>query len=106
MDKVLQLIGIALKSHHLVCGTDSVIMNLQKNKLHLIFISSDASEKLIDKIEKKAFFYHVRVCLKYDSNAIKKITNKNTIIIAIDDIGLSNAIIKELDKSQKEESNL
>ena len=82
-------------------------MNLQKNKLHLIFISSDASKNLIDKIEKKAYFYHVKTSLKYDSETLKKITNKDTIIIGIDDRGLSEAMLKELDNQEiKEESNL
>ena len=98
MNKILQLLGISLRSRHLICGTDSVINNLQKNKLYLIFIAKDASENLIDKIEKKAFYYNVKVIKEYDSIELSKITNKQAMVYGIDDQGLANAVIKELEK--------
>ncbi len=96
-DKVLQLIGLCFKSRHLVCGTDTVISSLQKQKLHLVMISSDASSSLIDKIEKKAFFYKVPVIIKYDSDTYLKTIGKKTMIIGIDDEGFTKAIMKELE---------
>ena len=59
MDRVLQYIGLTRKSGKLVIGTDSVIKSLQNNKIKLILIGSDASSSTLDKMEKKAFFYHI-----------------------------------------------
>jgi len=101
MDKILQYIGISIKSRNIVMGTDTVIMNLQKNNLHLIILSTDSSVSLKDKITKKAFHYSVKVIEKYDGATLSKITNKDVLVLGIIDKGISDAII-QLEENKEE----
>ena len=94
MDKILLYIGISYKSRHLITGTDAVIDSLKKNKIHLIFLCQDASLNLKDKIMKKAFYYNIKVIDIYDSNELSQILPKRYMVIGIDDLGISNAIMK------------
>ena len=57
MDKVLNYLGLARRSRHLIAGTDSTLTALQNNKLYLIVLASDASLGTKDKVSKKAYFY-------------------------------------------------
>lgn len=95
MDKILNYLGLARRSRHLVAGTDSVIKSLQSNKLHLIILANEASDSTKDKIIKKAFHYSVPVLEGYSIIDISNATGiKNPVVLAIDDNGLSKAILE------------
>lgn len=104
MDKVLQYIGISQKSRHLISGTDAVIDGLKHNKLYIIFLASNASSSLQDKILKKAHFYSVDVIQKYDSMTLSRFLKKEYVILGIDDLGIANAI-KEIIKEDKSDES-
>ena len=93
MDKILNYLGLARRSRHLIAGTDSTLTALQNNKLYLIVLASDASLATKDKIIKKAYFYNVPVLDIYDAQTISKATGiKNPVVSGIDDAGLAKAI--------------
>ena len=95
MDKILNYLGIARRSRHLIAGTDSVIKGLQSNKLNLIILANEASDSTKDKIIKKAYYYDVPVLEGYSIIDICNATGlKNPIVSAIDDLGLSKAILE------------
>lgn len=95
MDKILNYLGIARRSRHLIWGSDTTIRELQNNKLHLIILATDASLATKDKIIKKAYFYNVPVIEKYSINEICSSTGlKHAVMLGIDDLGLANAIIE------------
>ena len=96
MDKALNLLGLAKRSGHLICGTDSVISSLQKNKLHLIVLAADASFNTKDKLIKKAYFYQIKVIEAFDSNTLKHATGTNNLVFGLDDEGFSKSIKKEI----------
>jgi ribosomal protein L7Ae-like RNA K-turn-binding protein len=94
MDKVLNYLGLARRSRHLIAGTDSTLSALQNNKLYLIVLASDASFGTKDKVTKKAYFYNVPVLDIYDASTISKATGiKNPVVSGIDDAGLAKAIL-------------
>ena len=98
MDKVLNYLGLAKRSRHLIGGTDSTLKALQNNKLYLIVLANDASLGTKDKITKKAFFYKVPVLDIYDSKTISQATGiKNPVVTAIDDAGLAKAILNTIE---------
>ncbi len=97
-NKVLGLIGLAMKAGKVVFGADSVEENILKRKVKLVIISEESSERT-----KKKF---IEICEKYNiptiiygdieslSNAIGK---NNKAIIGIKDINFANSIQKKYD---------
>lgn len=90
-NKILQLLGLARRSGNLVMGTDAVIDNMAN--LKLIMLANDASNKTIDKITKKAYFYGVTVIDVFTtielSHAIGKTNQK---MVGISDEGFTKKI--------------
>ena len=94
MNKVLSLLGLAKRAGKVIVGTDAVISKLQVNDLHLIFIAKDSSLATIDKIEKKAFYYNVRIIKSFTSDEISKaIGSNNNKVLGISDPGFAKAMI-------------
>ena len=94
MNKVLSLLGLAKRAGKVIVGTDAVISKLQVNDLHLIFIAKDSSLATIDKIEKKAFYYNVRIIKSFTSDEISNaIGSNNNKVIGISDLGFAKAMI-------------
>ena len=96
MDKILNLLGLARLSGHLICGTDSVIKSLQQGKVNLIILASDASNNTKDKLIKKAYFYQVEVVSIYNAHELQQAIGSASLVYAIDDIGFFQAIQKEI----------
>ena len=95
MNKVLSLLGLAKRAGKVIVGTDAVISKLQVNDLHLIFIAKDSSLATIDKIEKKAFYYNVRIIKSFTSDEISKcIGSNNNKVLGIADKGFADAMLK------------
>ena len=54
--QVLNLLGLAKRAGKLVAGEDTVLNLLKQNKLKIVFVAADASEKQIDKFNKNVIF--------------------------------------------------
>ena len=99
MNKIFSLIGLATRAGKIVFGTDAVLKNLGKKQTHLIFVASDASKATIDKVEKKAFFYNIKIIKKYSTEELAKSTGRpNPKVIGLNDQGFSKAIFSELER--------
>lgn len=99
MDKVESYLGLAKRAGYIVAGTDAVLKNLNKGQIKLIFLASDSSFATIDKVEKKAFFYHIPIIKKYSTDMIaKSLGLSNPKVIGLTDKGFTKAIITELER--------
>jgi ribosomal protein L7Ae-like RNA K-turn-binding protein len=95
VNKLLSLLGLAKRAQKVIVGTDAVISKLQANKLYLIFVAKDSSLATIDKIEKKAFYYNVKVIKSFTSDEISKcIGSNNNKVLGIADKGFADAMLK------------
>lgn len=95
MNKIFSLLGLAKRAGKVIVGTDAVISKLQANNLHLIFVAKDASLATIDKIEKKAFYYNVRIIKSFTSDELSKaIGSNNNKVLGISDNGFAKAMLK------------
>ena len=83
MNKAIGMIGISAKAGKVIYGTDSCIDAMKNNKVKLIIVSEEASEK-----SKKNFIYETI------ENLSKAIGKKNKVIIGIKDENLANEIEK------------
>lgn len=95
MNKILSLLGLAKKAGKVIVGTDAVISKLQDNTLHLIFLASDASFATIDKLEKKSFYYNVKIIKSFTSDELSDaIGSNNNKVLGIQDNGFAKAMLK------------
>lgn len=90
--KVLNLLGIASRAGCIVTGEDNVAIAMSKNKLKIVFVAKDASERTIDKFDKKCYFYKVVCSLEFSSEELSSALGKPRKIIAVSDKGFYDAI--------------
>ena len=99
MDKIkaLNLLGLAYRARGLINGEDNVIDNLQKGKCQMVIVASDASNKTIDKFQKKCYFYNVEVCLEFNTEELSHALGKGLVrIVALTDKGFKKAFCENL----------
>lgn len=92
-DKIIGLIGLAMKAGKISFGADSVEESIIKKKARLVIISTDSSErtkkKFIDICEK----YNVPIITYGDIDGLSKAIGKdNKAILGIKDINFANSI--------------
>ena len=95
-NKVLNLLGLALRANKLVSGEDIVIDAMRKKKAKLVFLASDASPKTIDKFETKCFYYKVELNMMFNTEELSKSIGKSRKILAIIDDGFYKSIKRSL----------
>ncbi len=92
--KVLNLLGIASRAGCIVTGEDNVAMALSKNKLKIVFVAKDASNRTIDKFDKKCYFYKVVCNLDFSSEELSSALGKPRKIVGLSDQGFYAALEK------------
>ncbi len=99
MNKIYSLLGLCMKSGNLVSGDDSTLLDIKRNRVHLVLIAEDASENTKKLFKDKCLYRNISYyyfSTKYDlGEAIGKAPRA---VIGIRDINFSNKI-KELLKN-------
>ena len=95
INKVYGLMGLCARSGKIVSGMDAVCDDLKRNKVKLLIVAEDASEKTVQQIrylaEKKKVPVMVMGKMADNSKAIGK---ENRAIIGIKDKNISEGIKK------------
>lgn len=93
--KILGLIGLAARARKICFGADSVEERINKNRVKLIIIAEDASNRTKDKFSKLVEEKHIPIIIGGEIEILSKAIGKvNKAIIGIEDINLSNEIQK------------
>ena len=92
--KALNLLGLAQRAGFIVTGEDNVEKSLQKQKLKIVFVASDASSNTIDKFVKKCYFYKVECNLDFDTQELAKALGKPRKIVGLTDQGFYETLVK------------
>lgn len=97
INKVLGLLGISAKAGKIVSGTDIVLENIEKNKIKLVIVAEDASEKTIKNFKYSCKRRKVPIYIfgNIDDNS-KAIGKQNRAVIGIKDENLAKAIINKI----------
>ena len=94
MAEALKLLGLVYRAKKMVLGED-ILNNLQKVKL--IFIASDISDKSRERIEKKCAFYNIDYIDRFTALELSSALGKNNVkTIGIIDEGFKKALIEKL----------
>ena len=95
-NKVLGLIGLAMKAGKVCFGADSVEENILKKKVKLLIISQESSERTKNKFINICEKYKIPVIIDGDIDTLSKTIGKNNkAIIGIKDINFAKSIQKK-----------
>lgn len=96
-NKIYGLLGLSAKAGKLSFGTEAVLEKIFKNKIKLIIIAKDMSEKSKEKIikiaEQEKIPYYIFGTIFENSKAIGKV---NKAIIGVEDKNFAEAIKSRL----------
>ena len=94
-NKILGLIGFAAKARNICFGSDSVEERTKKNRVKLLIVAEDASERTKYKFIKLAEERNVPIIVGGNIEMLSKAIGKNNkAIIGIENVNLSNEIQK------------
>ena len=92
MDRVLQTLGLAYRAKKVILGED-ILENLDRVKL--LFIASDISEKSRERFLKKCDFYSITYIDKFSGEQLSNALGKSNIkVIGIIDEGFKKSLLK------------
>ena len=93
--KILGLIGLAVKAGKICFGADSVENEIKKQKVKLVIVANDASERTKDKFKKLCNQHNIEIIIQEEiENLSKAIGKSNKAIIGIKEENLSKEIQK------------
>lgn len=93
----LQVLGLANRANELVLGYDPVLSSIQKNKIKLVLVASDASNKTKDTFSKKCFFYKIEILEVFTSEELSQALGRKVKIVGIKDQGFEKLIKKRIE---------
>ena len=96
-DKVLSLIGLAMKAGRCASGEMMTENETKSGKAKLVIVASDASENTKNKFRDMCKFYRVPICFYGDKDTLGHAMGKEfRASLAILDKGFADGIRKEL----------
>ena len=97
INRILGMLGLAMKAGKVVIGTEQAITYLQKGKIKLMLVSSNASDGTKKKMLHKCEFYKTRIEeLGIDTDELGRLLGKTyaPAVVGITDENFSRAIIE------------
>jgi ribosomal protein L7Ae-like RNA K-turn-binding protein len=88
-EKVLHLLGLAMRAGKLVTGEELTVADIRKNKTKFAFVASDASENTKKKIKDKCSYYNVSWNDSFAQSEISQAIGKTRMVIGINDAGFA-----------------
>ena len=100
--KILGLLGLASRARQITCGADSTLSEIQKNKVKLVVIAEDASERTKNKFLETCKTFNIPIILHGSIEELSKAIGKqNKAIIGIKE----NNIAIEIEKLNRGDVN-
>ena len=103
IERVLGMLGLAMKAGKVVIGTEQVTAFLQKKRLKLVLLSSASSDGTKKKISSKCEYYQVSLSeLPIQTDELGSLLGKTytPAVVGITDENFSNAITKLLNSEE------
>ncbi len=99
MNKLFNLLGLAMRAGKVVTGEEQVIKVVRSRQASLVFLSTDAAPNLRKKVENKCAYYQVPV-VKYGTRQQlgKAVGKPNRVVIAVTDPGFTRSMLQMLER--------
>ena len=95
-NKILGLIGLATKAGGICFGADSVKHEISKNKVKVLIVARDSSERTKNKFNQLAQENNIPIIIDYEIEELSKYIGKeNKAIIGIKESNLAKEILKK-----------
>ena len=93
--KILGLIRLAARARKICFGADSVELQIQKKKVHLVIVAKDSSDRTKDKFKNICEEHGIPIIIDGEIEILSKAIGKsNKAIIGVEDINLASEIQK------------
>lgn len=90
-ERMLNLIGLAMRSRKVTLGQDAVFAKLPNENLKMIFLASDAGNNTKKKVHDKAKTYNATLVDQFSSEELSKAIGKeNRRVLLVTDKGFIN----------------
>ncbi|MGG5343781.1 YlxQ-related RNA-binding protein [Enterococcus sp. AZ192] len=96
-EKILNLLGLAMRAGKLVTGEELTLADIRSNKAKFVFVAADASENTRKKIKDKCSYYKVPTDESFTQSEISHAIGRTRMIVGINDQGFATKF-KELIK--------
>lgn len=104
MNKILSLLGLAMRSGNLVSGEFAVCEAVRKNNASLVIISRDASNNTKKMYRNLCNHYQVPLYVGCDKEQLGHAIGKEfRVSVAVTEQGFADAVCKQLDKGKSME---
>ncbi|MFV0559771.1 MAG: YlxQ-related RNA-binding protein [Enterococcus sp.] len=90
--KVLNLIGLAMRAGKVVTGEGLTVADIRKNKAEFVFVASDASENTRKKIKDKSSYYKVPYTDQFLQTELSQAIGRPRMVLGITDRGFAKRI--------------
>lgn len=98
-NKILSLLGIAMRGRNLVSGEFQTLEAIKKGSAMLVIIAEDASDNTRKLFTDKSTFYEVPVISYGTKESLGRAIGKDLrAAVGVCDAGLADAIIKQLEE--------
>ena len=93
INKVIGIIGLAARARKLSFGADSVEEDIKREKVKLVIVAEDSSERTKSKFKKICNMYHIPIIIDGSIDELSKAIGKaNKAIIGIKDVNMVKGI--------------
>ena len=93
-DKMLNLLGLALRAGKLITGEEMTIKSIQKNEAVFVLCATDCSTNTKEKLENKCRYYEVPFLVHFTSEQISQAIVKSRSICALTDRGFAKSFMR------------
>lgn len=95
--KWLNTLGLIYRANKLMTGEELVVKGIQKQKIHFVILSVDASDNTKKKLINKCNYYDIPYAIKGDRELLGRAIGKaERVVIGIADIGFAKKIQTQL----------
>lgn len=94
-ERICGLLGLATRAGKVTFGTEACMSSIEKKKVNLLLIASDASERTKLKFENICSKYHVPVLeILTEEEISKAIGKENKVVAGVEEVNFSKEILK------------
>lgn len=99
--EVLNFLGLAQRAGKITIGYDKVKIIIKRKKTNVVVLASDSSDNTKDKIISLINHYpEINLIEDFSSSELNSILGKNIKLLAINDLGFGQALIKKINKGE------
>jgi ribosomal protein L7Ae-like RNA K-turn-binding protein len=103
LNKIYSFLGLAKKAGKLIAGEEACERALKSEKVHLIIVSSDASDNTKKKFTDKSKYRDVEIRFFGEKELIGRYVGKEIrSVVAILEVGFANRLMEMIDGSNNE----